>query len=178
MINILKQKRGSAIGWLILIFLCPGFPIASWALDESGADLFVEEQAAKQFSFNSYANLPELVALICDDASRQFDEFFGPSAIKVRPFNVISDYRIEKVTILGITLADQMAAMINCYSVSQVPADVTHEQIVGGMLEEMDGFLRVHIHGRNVYGERRAYVANVEMSEPIYRALHSYAESY
>ena len=176
--NILKQKRGCMIGWLILIILCPGYSTISWALEESGSDLFEKDPAPKQFSFNSYANLSELIAMICDDASRQFDEFFGPSVIKVRPFNVISDYRIKKMTILGITLADQMAAMINCYSVSQVPAEDSHEQIVGGMLEEMDGFLRVHIHGRNVYGERRAYVANVEMSEPIYRALHSYAESY
>jgi hypothetical protein len=176
--NILKQKRGSMICWLILMILCPGFSTVSLALEESSTDLFEKEQVPQQFSLNSYANLSELVAMICDDASRQFDEFFGSSVIKVRPFNVISDYRIKKVTILGITLADQMAAMINCCSVSQVPAEDNHEQIVGGMLEEMDGFLRIHIHGRNVYGERRAYVANVEMSEPIYRALHSYAESY
>lgn len=176
--NILKQKRGRVIVLLVLMLLCPGFSTASWALEESGSDLFEKDPAPKQFSFNSYANLSELVAMICDDASRQFDEFFGPSVIKVRPFNVISDYRIKKMTILGITLADQMAAMINCYSVSQIPAEDSYEQIVGGMLEEIDGFLRVHIHGRNVYGERRAYVANVEMSESIYRALHSYAESY
>ena len=176
--NLTKQYRGSLIGGLILLALCLGFSTSSLALEESGSGLFKKEQEAKEFSYNSYANLSELVALICDEASRQFDEFFGPSEIMVRPFNVISDYRTEKVTILGITMADQMAAMINCCSVSQVPAEKNHEQIVGGMLEEMDGFLRVHIHGLNMHGERRAYVTNVEMSEPIYRALHSYTESY
>ncbi len=153
------------------------FVTGSPAQEESGADL-ITEKAEPRFTFHNYTNLAELVAVICDDAGRQFDDFFGPSMISVEPFGVIGDYRVEKITILGMTMADQMAAMINTVSVAGQPADVAYEQTLGGMLEELDGYLRVHIHGRNVYGERRAYVANVEMSEPIYRSLHSYVESF
>jgi hypothetical protein len=47
-------------------------------------------------------------------------------------------------------------------------------QRISGILQEVDGYLRIHIIAANTRGERRSYVVNVEMSEPIYRALHSY----
>ncbi len=164
-------------GWLATMSL--GFVLAtdSWAREESGADLITVE-SEPNFTVLNYTNLAELVAVICEDAGRQFDNFFGPSGIRVQPFGVISDYRIKKITILGMTMADQMAAMVNTHSVARRSADPSYDQTLGGMLEELDGYLRIHIHGRNVYGERRAYVANVEMSEPVYRALHSYVESF
>ena len=141
-----------------LLAVCSGF---AWvnsvpAGEESGADLITAE-AAPRFTYHNYANLAELVAVVCEDAGQQFDNFFGPSMISVQPFGVIGDYRIEKITILGMTMADQMAAMINTNSVAGQPADPPYEQSLGGMLEELDGYLRIHIHGRNVYGERRAY---------------------
>ncbi len=164
-------------GWLATMGLFFIFATNGWSQEESGADLIAAE-TEPHFSFHNYANLAELVAVICDDAGQRFDNFFGPSLISVKPFGVIGDYQVKKITILGMTMADQMAAMVNANSVARQPADIPYEQSLGGMLEELDGYLRIHVHGRNVYGERRAYVANVEMSEPIYRALHSYVESF
>ena len=150
----------------------------SQARDQSGAELtpYLPEQS--RISAYSYANLAELVTLICDDAMEQFAEFYGPTTVAVRPFKVIADYRVQRTTMLGITLADQMTAMINTYAVPEYPVEIRYPQKMEGVIEEVDGFLRVHINGRNVRGERRSYAVNVEMSEPIYRSLHSYAQSY
>ena len=173
----MKLSRLVLAGWLTIMSLGFVFTAGSQAQEESGADL-ITVKSEPRFTVLNYANLAELVAVICDDAGQQFNNFFGPSRISVQPFGVIGDYRIEKITILGMTMADQMAAMVNTNSVARQPADPPYDQTLGGMLEELDGYLRIHIHGRNVYGERRAYVANVEMSEPVYRALHSYVESF
>jgi hypothetical protein len=173
----MKLSNFVLAGWLAVMTVGFVFTTNCPAQEESGADL-IKTESEPRFTFHNYANLAELVAVICDDAGQQFDDFFGPSRISVQPFGVIGDYRIEKITILGMTMADQMAAMINTNSVARQPADIAYDQSLGGMLEELDGYLRIHIHGRNVYGERRAYVANVEMSEPVYRALHSYVESF
>ena len=72
------------------------------------------------------------------------------------------------------------AATINNNSVAQyVPkGDGKYDQKVQGVLQEMDGLLRIHISGVNSRGERRSYVVNVEMSEPIYRAMHSYVGQF
>lgn len=157
--------------------LCTASPLAAQV--QSGGELLMPNIAAPaRITVQNYANLPELITLVCDDAMESFWEFYGPTTVAVRPFRVIANYRTTKVTMLGITLADQMAAMINTQAVPEHPTTVRHPQKLEGVIEEMDGFLRIHITGRNVRGERRSYSVNVEMSEPIYRALHSYAESY
>lgn len=148
------------------------------AQDQSGAELMPYVPAQSRISAYSYANLAELVTLICDDAMEQFAEFYGPTTVAVRPFKVIADYRAPRTTMLGITLADQMTAMINTYAVPEYPVAVRYPQKLEGVIEEVDGFLRVHINGRNIRGERRSYAVNVEMSEPIYRSLHAAALSH
>lgn len=148
------------------------------ASEQSGAELMPYQQEPARISAYSYSNLAELITLVCDDAMEQFAEFYGPTTVAVRPFKVIADYRVQKTTMLGITLADQMAAMINTYAVPEYPVEVRHPQKLEGYIEEVDGFLRIHINGRNIRGERRSYAVNVEMSSPIYRMLHSYALSH
>lgn len=145
---------------------------------QSGGELMPNLSEPDRITVQNYSNLPELVTLVCDDAMESFWEFYGPTTVKVTPFRVIADYRVKKTTMLGITLADQMAAMINSQAVPEYPVSMRHPQKLEGVIEEMDGFLRIHISGRNIRGERRSYSVNVEMSEPIYRALHAYAESY
>lgn len=145
---------------------------------QSGGEVIPKPMPPKRITVESYATLPELVTLICDDAMESFWEFYGPSTVAVRPFRVIADYRVKKTTLLGITLADQMTAMVNNQRVPNYHAPQRYPQKMDGVIEELDGFLRIHISGRNIRGERRSYSVNIEMSEPIYRALHAYAESY
>ena len=161
---------------IITLMLCRASPLAAQV--QSGCELMPNITEPDRITVQNYANLPELITLVCDDAMESFWEFYGPTTIAVTPFRVIADYRVQKTTILGITLADQMAAMINTQAVPEYPTSVRHPQKLEGVIEEMDGFLRIHINGRNVRGERRSYSVNVEMSEPIYKALHAYAESY
>lgn len=149
------------------------------AADESGAELIVLAPLEGRISYYSYANMTELVTLICDDAMGDFNGFYGPTMVAVKPFTVLGDYfNTNKVTLLGITLADQMAAMINSEPVAVYEVEDKYSQKLSGLVEEIDGYLRIHITGRNVRGERRSFVVNVEMSEPLYRALHSYVEVY
>ena len=148
------------------------------AQEESGGVLMPYPPPPTRISARNYSNLAELVTLVSDDAMEQFWEFYGPTSVAVRPFKVIADYNVKKTTILGITLADQMTAMINTQSVAEYTVEVKYPQRLEGVIEEIDGFLRIHMNGRNVRGERRSYAVTVEMSDPIYRALHSYAESY
>lgn len=162
-----------AVGGLVVL---P--PAAAWSGSESGAELTFEDKVEERISFKSYSNLAELVSFICDDAMEVFHNFYGPAKVAVSPFSVISDYQVKKYTMLGVTLADQMTAMINSEPAVDHPPRKRYEQVMGGVIEEMDGYLRVHISGRNVWGERRGYVVHVEMSEPIYRFLHSYVESH
>ena len=148
------------------------------AQDQSGAVMMPYPPISERINASSYSNLSELVTLVCDDAMEDFWEFYGPTTVAVRPFRVIANYNVKKTTILGITLADQMTAMINTQAVPNYPVQVKYPQVLEGVIEEIDGFLRIHMNGRNVRGERQSYSVTVEMSDPIYRALHSYAESY
>lgn len=124
----------------------------------------------------SYASVPGFVSMFSRDAIGQFKYFFASSPVAVEPFIVIGEFSSSrKMTTLGITLADQMAAVINNEAVA--PATKSEggtPQKIWGILQEADGYLRVHVTGVNACGERRSYVVNVQMSEPIYRALHSY----
>lgn len=148
------------------------------AQEQSGGILMPYPSPPERISAHSYSSLTELLTLVCDDAMETFWKFYGPTTVAVRPFKVIANYTVKKTTILGITLADQMTAMINTQAVADYAVAVKYPQVLEGVIEEIDGFLRVHMNGRNVRGERRSYAVTVEMSDPIYRALHSYAESY
>lgn len=168
-----KQNRSIvfyALGLLLISGCQAGQPVATGRPDSPVTD---------RITYLRYSNLSELVTGVCDDAGHVFTGFYEPDDVVVSPFAVISDYRVEKPTMLGITLADQMAAMINSTPASRRSSGgKRHVQTMHGVIEEMDGYLRVHISGRNGLGERRGYVAHVEMSEPIYRFLHSSVESH
>ncbi len=130
-------------------------------------------------SYQSYAGLAELITLICDDAIYKLQGFYGPSVIEIQPFITFGQFQENKISSLGISLADQMMAMVNNDTVvnaENTPAGPAkeHQQKLRGALQEVDGFLRIHISAANVHGERMSYTTTVEMSEPIYRALHTY----
>jgi hypothetical protein len=173
-----RKLPGFAAALLSLPLLSAPLVPSLWAMDEGAGDMVVKDDYAKRISYHRYSNLAELVTLICDDASGVFQGFYGADAVEVSPFAAVSDYKVHKMTMLGITLADQMAAMINREPGANFVAEKKYTQTLGGVIEEMDGYLRVHIRGRNLLGEGRSYVVNVEMSETIYRFLHSYVESY
>ncbi len=166
-------------GLIPAVVFCVLLIVASPArAGEESAAVLDEKGFAPQISYRSYSNLSELVTFICDDSGDVFRDFYAPGKVAVSPFTVISDYKVHKMTMLGITLADQMTAMINSRPAAEYFVEHSSEQNMEGVIEEMDGFLRVHVSGINVLGERRGHVVNVEMSEPIYRFLHSYVESY
>lgn len=145
---------------------------------ERGGEFAAEEQPIEIVSHQSYSGLSELVSMICDDAIERFQGFYGPTVVDVSPFETPGKTSQAKVTKLGVTLADQMIAMINNDTLVMIddskPQTGNYGQKLSGVLQEIDGYLRIHISGRNANGKRVSYVANVEMSEPIYRALHTY----
>jgi hypothetical protein len=99
--------------------------------------------------------------------------FFAAEPVTVEPFIVLNEFSTrQRVSLLGATLAEQMAVMLGNESLAAATDE--HKQRVSGVLQEVNGYLRIHIIAANTRGERRSYVVNVEMSAPIYRALHSY----
>lgn len=124
-----------------------------------------------------YGSVPALVTMLCGEAGSRFHYFFDDATpVVVEPFVVLDESSTrKKVSVLGATLADQMTAVVGneARTVWRPWSRGGEEQRVTGRLQEMDGYLRVHISGVNSRGERRGYVVNVEMSEPVYRALHS-----
>ncbi|MEW6290334.1 MAG: hypothetical protein AB1545_10820 [Thermodesulfobacteriota bacterium] len=173
-----KKLLGCWAALLSLPLLAATLAPPLWAMDEAGAEMTTTDEYPKQISYQRYSNLAELVTMICDDASGAFQGFYGPQAVEVSPFAVVGDYQVHKMTMLGITLADQMAAVINRAPAANYMAGNNFPQKMEGVIEEVDGYLRVRISGRNFVGEGRSHVVSVEMSEPIYRFLHSYVESY
>ncbi len=123
----------------------------------------------------NYSGLADLVTMICDDALERFQGFYGPSLVTIAPFTTIGSFDNNRQSELGMTLADQMTAVINndTLTSNRQSRGVT-SQHMHGVLQEVDGYLRVHISGVNADGERTSYVVTVEMSDPIYRALHTY----
>ncbi len=161
---------------LFAAFLHCGSAKAS-AKTEKLYDLGSNEESALQTEMpKNYSSLAGLVSIVCDDAIEQFYNFFSPALVNVEPFLVLGEFPANRrISLLGATLADQMTAMINNSPPLKAPAgNEDYEQRVQGILQEIDGLLRIHISGVNSDGERRSYVINVEMSEPIYRALHTY----
>lgn len=128
-------------------------------------------------SRKEYASLTGLVTMVGRDAMEQLQGFFAPVPVTVEPFIVLDEFSSrQRVSLLGVTLAEQVAAVIGNESpvVWRPAAAGEGEQRVSGVLQEVAGYLRIHIIAANSRGERRNYVLNVEMSEPVYRALHSY----
>lgn len=128
-------------------------------------------------SQGSYASLASLVAMVGSDAMAQLHGFFAAEPVTIEPFIVLDEFAVRRrISLLGATLAEQMAAVISNESlaVGRPAAVDAHEQRISGVLQEMGGYLRIHIIAANTRGEQRSHVVNVEMSEPIYRALHSY----
>ncbi|MFA6498290.1 MAG: hypothetical protein WC256_05130 [Desulfurivibrionaceae bacterium] len=128
-------------------------------------------------SQKNYSSLTSLVAMVGSDAMEHLHGFFAAEPVTIEPFIVLSEFSTrQRISLLGATLAEQMAAVISNESLAmwRPAAAGENEQRVSGVLQEVDGHLRIHVLAANTRGERRSYVVNVEMSEPIYRALHSY----
>lgn len=151
-------------------------PLSTISAEELGAEFVSEVPPPEIVSYQSYSSLSELVTMICDDAIERFQGFYGPTAVHVKPFATVGEFQRGKQSKLGITIADQMIAMVNNDTIMLTEEDLekpgrSYAQRLDGVLEEVDGYLRIHISGVNVYGERISYVANVEMSESIYRSM-------
>lgn len=158
-----KQFYKIFLVWIIITLFWLMLPGGAWAL-----------KSTETVTTQNYSNLAALVAMVGENAIKSFYDFFGPSQIIVEPFTVLSTFSRKRSSILAATMADHMTAMINNKSIAQYFIVGKHEQQLHGVLQELDGFLRIHISGVNSIGERRSYVVNVEMSESIHRALHSY----
>ncbi|WP_218915004.1 hypothetical protein [Desulfurivibrio alkaliphilus] len=152
--------------WLVLAFIALPQQVAARQVVADVPD-----------SPEGYGSLSELVVLIGEDAAGQFADFFAAGPVRVTPFKVIGEGLPRRTTLLGATLADQMTAVINSVPEAEAERELRparDEQLLRGVLQELDGYLRIHISGRNNRGQWRSYVANVEMSEAVYRALHTY----
>ncbi len=176
---------------LILLFLISFTPTEVFSVEDEThlwpSDTYVvgmlSEDAPAIASITNYTTLTELIAMISEDAMQQFNDFFEASLVQVEPFSFLWEFEHRRPSMLGITLANQMAAMLNNYTLGArsnrdqyQPAHYFNQetrQWVQGTMQEMDGFLRIHISARNSNGARRSYVVNAQMSEPIYRALHT-----
>lgn len=124
--------------------------------------------------FRNYSSLAELVGAVSEDGMMQFRGFFYPAAVHVEPFTVVGEFKEKKMTLLGQTMADQMAAMISNDYVTQPGAEANKApQTLTGILQEIDGMLRISMTGNNANGDTHSHVVNIEMSEPVYRALHT-----
>lgn len=171
-----RKKTLSLIqaGILALSFMLT--PLARADETESTTTLTSEETTPSQIStFQNYSGLADLVSMICDDALERFQSFYKKTVVTVEPFTTIGFHERNKQSELGVTLADQMRAVINNETMDNPPrSSGKRTQKLNGVLQEVDGYLRIHISGVNAAGERTSYVVSVEMSEPIYRALHTY----
>ncbi|MEA2082929.1 MAG: hypothetical protein U9O82_01560 [Thermodesulfobacteriota bacterium] len=174
--NILKRFGAFSLSCLLM---CATGVSQAQAQVESGAD---DGYGIIQTEINvhdSYASLSEMMVMVSEEAIRQFNGFFHQSRVTVEPFSAVDEFGARSDTILGTTLRDQMTAAINNSNMIPIPPK-THffQQYVKGVIQEIDGLLRIHIKGMNAHGYKRSYVVNVEMSEPIYRALHSFRNAH
>ena len=169
-----KIKHTLILGGILALTIILA-PLAYAAGTESANTNPTEETTPSSSSFKNYSGLADLINMICDDALERFQAFYGSTVVKVEPFTTIGFYEKNKQSELGMTLADQMTAVINNDTlVNHGGALGLTTQKLNGVLQEVDGYLRIHISGVNAAGERTSYVVSVEMSEPIYRALHTY----
>jgi len=163
-----------ALGYAVL----PAGQVRSGVEEEEARPAAESEAApAGMVTLRNYASLPDLVAMIGSGAIEQMQDFFDAAPVTIEPFIVLGEFsKKQKISMLGATLSDQMAAVVGNETLAVWrPAGIGgYEQKVSGLMQEIDGYLRVHITAVNTRGERRSHVVNVEMSEPVYRALHSY----
>jgi len=160
---------------VLLVLLCAFWATGAWATEkeDEGRGLATESVIGPK----NYSSLTGLVAMVGSDAMEHLHGFFAAEPVAIEPFIVLSEFSTrQRISLLGATLAEQMAAVISNESLAvwRPAAAGENEQRVSGVLQEVDGYLRIHILAANTRGDRRSYVVNVEMSEPIYRALHSY----
>jgi len=159
-------------GFCFALLFCL-FPNITAAAEVAAPD-YMKRPTAEPIVVSSYSGVLDLTDRISREAMAGFYDFFGPVTVNVEPFVVVDRYPRATVSQLGLTLADQMVARINNDSVSRPrPTGEGQEQWLFGLLQEIDGHLRVHIYGINMRGERRSAVVTVEMSEPVYRSLHA-----
>ena len=168
--------RQPLIWGAILALLIMSAPLTYAAAPETNDAAPAEEAApATIINYQNYSGLADLVTMICDDALDRFQGFYGPTVVTVEPFTTLGFFEKNRQSELGMTLADQMTAIINNDTLGNHgrARGKTHQKL-RGVLQEVDGYLRIHISGVNIAGKRTSYVVSVEMSEPIYRALHTY----
>lgn len=136
----------------------------------------VKVKPPANIAYKNYTDLSELVSALCDEANLKFKNFYGPGPVRVGPFITVGKFQTNKKSELGVILADQMFALINNDSLMSPGHGQGKMELqrLDGILMECDGYLRVHITGVNNRGQRVSYVTNVEISEPIYRALHTF----
>ncbi|OGQ85966.1 MAG: hypothetical protein A2512_01400 [Deltaproteobacteria bacterium RIFOXYD12_FULL_56_24] len=166
------------------VFLLPAVLLVPLCVFWANGALAMEKEAQARSSASEgassrkeYSSLTGMVTMVGRDAMEQLHGFFAPVPVTVEPFIVLDEFsRRQRVSLLGVTLAEQVAAVIGNESpvVWRPAAAGEGEQRVSGVLQEVAGYLRIHIIAANSRGERRNYVLNVEMSEPVYRALHNY----
>jgi len=166
-----SKKTTSLILWACLL------TFVSIPLTAQAAQAPADTTASTPSQDGNYSSLTALVNNICNDAILNFNDFFTPATVTVHPFETL-DFPKE-TSLLGVVLADQMLAMVNNETSGRFAMQhhPTEGQELTGLIQEMDGYLRIHIMGRNAQGEKRSYVVAVEMSEPLYRALHATVSS-
>ncbi len=171
---ITKHLARFGAACLLLVAAGMGWAPSAFALDGVNGEAVAAKPEPP--AANNYASLSHLVTMVCGEAMGQFYNFFSAAPVTVDPFLVAGEFPAgHRVTLLGATLADQMSADINNEAVAQpAAAGAAHEQRLRGLMQELDGYLRIHMSAQNSRGESRSYVVTVEMSEPIYRALHTY----
>ncbi len=170
-----KYMRGSFLcGLVLVVLLAPVILIPSLSFSQDFEEESLEFHSSPETDETQrYENLTSLIHRVCDEASVLFRDFFGPGEVSLQPFMVIDEFNRKNLTMLGLTLADQMGARINNDSIFQAARNMEYEQSMQGILQEIDGFLRIHISGMNYRGERKSYIATIEMSEPVFRALYT-----
>lgn len=122
----------------------------------------------------NYYGLPNLIAMICNEAGAHFKDFYGASVVRVEPFSTLGMARKNRQSEFSALLSDEMTATLhnNLFVNRSVKGD--SPQRLRGSLQEIDGYLRIHLTGVNEAQDSFSYIVNVEMSAPVYRALHTY----
>lgn len=155
------------------LLLCAPFPAPA----AEGGEEPRQPEAPFVLEPRHYSSLPALAALVGRDALASFQDFFDATPLLVEPFVVFGEFPARRrVSLLGAVLAEQMAAVLGNEALARWRPETLGEegQHLSGTLLEMDGYLRIQITGLNTRGERRSHVVNVEMSESVYRALHTH----
>jgi hypothetical protein len=162
--------------WAIVVGLLAFTGITAHAIGVETQTVTQTEELTSAVDTNkNYSGLSDLITTVCDEALGRFQDFYEPSVIIVEPFTTIGFYEKNKQSELGVTLADQITAVMNNGTLkTKGRASGETTQKMNGVLQEVDGYLRIHLNGINADGEKASYVISVEMSAPIYRALHTY----